>query len=238
MPPSGVSLKRSPNSSGASATGTTVCVTNTTGATWIAGWTCNALISASSGHPEAARRGQRPHGRQAEAPLREVVRGQLGRDPAPGEAHAGPEHRDGGRRAPMERAEQIGQHARQRQRHQHDRDRQWEALCRAPRGAVSAAPITPRHDREHRQVLVAPGVLAEHPLCEETSAHNRPAARVRLDDDQRSQAARPPPATANPGSQARAGQPTCVARAGLGRAQPQMLLAGRPLGVCRLEGDP
>jgi len=42
------------NSRGASSTGTTVCVTNTTGATWIAGRDCNALISLSEATAEAA----------------------------------------------------------------------------------------------------------------------------------------------------------------------------------------
>jgi len=47
-------LKRSPSSSGASTTGTAVCVTNTTGATWIAGRSCKALISLSAPTPDAA----------------------------------------------------------------------------------------------------------------------------------------------------------------------------------------
>jgi len=35
-------------------TGTTVCVTNTTGATWIAGRDCSALISDRTATPDAA----------------------------------------------------------------------------------------------------------------------------------------------------------------------------------------
>ena len=55
-----MSLKRSPNRIGASATGITVCVTNTTGATWIAGRDCRALISLSTPTPDAAAV-DRPH---------------------------------------------------------------------------------------------------------------------------------------------------------------------------------
>ncbi len=46
-------LKRSRNNSGASSTGTTVWVTNTTGATWIAGRDCRALISLSEATADA-----------------------------------------------------------------------------------------------------------------------------------------------------------------------------------------
>ncbi len=47
-------MKCSSSSVGASTIGTTVCVTNTTGATWIAGRSCSALISLSVPTPEAA----------------------------------------------------------------------------------------------------------------------------------------------------------------------------------------
>ena len=47
-------------------------------------------------HPGGRRRGQPPRGGQTEPSLREVVGGQLGRDAAPGEGHAGAEHRDRG----------------------------------------------------------------------------------------------------------------------------------------------
>ena len=53
-PPNGVVLKCSPSRSGASTTGITVWVTNTTGATWIAGRDCSALISLSTPTAEAA----------------------------------------------------------------------------------------------------------------------------------------------------------------------------------------
>jgi len=48
-----VASKYSPNSTGATITGITVCVTNTTGATWIAGRDCRLLISLSVPTPEA-----------------------------------------------------------------------------------------------------------------------------------------------------------------------------------------
>ena len=60
MPPRGVTENCSPSSSGASTTGTIVWVTNTTGATWIAGRDCNALISLSTPIPEATAV-DRPH---------------------------------------------------------------------------------------------------------------------------------------------------------------------------------
>jgi len=42
------------------------------------------------------------------------------------------------------------------------------------------------HDREHREVLVASGVLAKHPLREEHQ-HEQPAGQRRLHDDERCQ---------------------------------------------------
>jgi len=44
-PPSGVSPQLSPPTTGASRTGSTVCALNTSGATWLAGRTWNALFS-------------------------------------------------------------------------------------------------------------------------------------------------------------------------------------------------
>jgi hypothetical protein len=44
----------------------------------------------------------------------------------------------------------------------------------------------PENDRAHRQVLVAPGVLAEHPLGEEHQ-HEQAGGERRLHDHQRSQ---------------------------------------------------
>jgi len=54
MPPAGVSVKCSSRIVGASTTGTTVWVTNTTGATRMAGRDCSELISLSIPTPEAA----------------------------------------------------------------------------------------------------------------------------------------------------------------------------------------
>jgi hypothetical protein len=97
---------------------------------------------------------------------REVIRGELRRHTAPTERQAGTDHRHDCARSP-ERAQQVRKHAGQGERDEHDRDRQRlpRVVCVAWRGSQGGAEDT-EHDRGHRDVLIAPGVLPEHALSD------------------------------------------------------------------------
>ena len=107
------------------------------------------------------------------------------------------------------------------------------ARRRAQRGADHA-----EHDRAHRHVLVAPGVLAEHPLGEEQQ-HQQARRERRLHDHQRRQQQRDDLQRPAEDRQPRAEQP---ARAPEQVAHQRQRAGARSLrrllGVHRLEGDP
>jgi len=99
--------------------------------------------------------------------VREIVGGELGRDPAPAERQPGADDRHP-RGGAAERAQQVGQQARQADPEQHEHDRQALAgVARAARGCAQAGADHPDHDRRHRDVLLFARVLAEHPLSQE-----------------------------------------------------------------------
>ena len=114
----------------------------------------------------------------------QVVGGELGRNPAPAEGETCADHRHGGVRTP-ECAQRVWQQARQAEAEEHQRDRQ---LLRAVRGAArrrrQARSDHAGHDGEHREVLLAAGVLAEHPLGQEQQDEQAGRER-RLHHDQR-----------------------------------------------------
>jgi hypothetical protein len=65
-----------------------------------------------------------------------------------------------------ERAQQVGQEARESQAHEYERDRHLLArLARAACRREQARAQHAQHDREHRQVLGAARVLAQHALA-------------------------------------------------------------------------
>jgi hypothetical protein len=80
-------------------------------------------------------------------------------------------------------------------------------------------------------------MLVEHPLREEHQ-HQQPGRERRLHHHQRSQQQGGNLQRPTEDRQARPGQPACASEQVEGQRQAQVLLAGRLLGVHRLEGDP
>ncbi len=139
---------------------------------------------AEHAHGGCRRRRQAPCGGDREMPRGEIVGGELGRDAAPAEREAGAEHRHRRRRA-ADRAQHIGQQARQAETQQHDADRQpLGGVAGAARGRAQARADHADHDRRHRDVLVASGVLAEHALPQEQQ-HDQAGGQRGLHHDQR-----------------------------------------------------
>ena len=169
--------------------------------------------------------------------LGEVVGGELGGHPAPGEGkpRADHRHRRGGA---TNHAQQVGQQTDHGQCGEHDRDQEIVGgVRRAERGSRQACADHADHDCADRQVLVAPGALAEHPLGEEHQ-HQQTAGERRLHDHQRGQQQREHLQRPAEDRQAGAEQPTGAPEEVLGQRQAQVLLMGRLPGLHRLEGDP
>jgi hypothetical protein len=98
---------------------------------------------------------------------REVIGCELRRHATPAERQPGADHRHDRAWAPK-RAQQVWEHAGQRERYKHDRDRQRLArVMRVARRGSQGSAEDAEHDRRHRDVLVAPGVLSEHALSDE-----------------------------------------------------------------------
>jgi hypothetical protein len=169
--------------------------------------------------------------------LREVVGGELGRNAAPAARHAGGEHCRHRGRAP-EQAQHVGEEAGEREPDKHERDRQ---VLRAVAGVAwrrrQARADHADHDRRHRQVLAASGVLVQHALREEHQ-HQQPRGERRLHDDQRREQQRDDLQWPAEYRQARAEQPARAAHQAPGERQAQVLIVGRLLGVHCLQGDP
>jgi len=116
----------------------------------------------------------------------DVVRGELGRHPAPAERQTCADHRHLSLLT-AEHAQQVGKQARHAQADQHQRDGQLLGGMRgAARGGEQARAHHPQHDRAHCHVLVAPRVLAEHPLGQEQQ-HQQAHRQGWLHHHQRSQ---------------------------------------------------
>lgn len=114
----------------------------------------------------------------------EVVGGKLGRNTAPAERQTGAEHRHRRGRA-ADRAQQVGQQAGQAETEQHERDRQpLGGMAGATRRRAQARADHADDDSRDRNMLVAPGVLAEHPLSQEQQ-HDQAGGECGLHDDQR-----------------------------------------------------
>ena len=92
-------------------------------------------------------------------------------------------------------------------------------------------------DRAHRQVLVAPRVLAEDALREEQQDQQTDRER-RLDDDQRREQQRHDLQRPAEHRQAGAHQPARALRQAPNERDPQVLARGRLAGVQGLDGDP
>jgi hypothetical protein len=87
----------------------------------------------------------------------------------------------------VERAEQVGQQAGETETDEHQRDRELlGGMGRRARWCEHAGAEHPEHDRRHREVLVFPGMLAQHPLGGEHQ-HQQAEGQRWLHHHQRSQ---------------------------------------------------
>jgi hypothetical protein len=137
-----------------------------------------------------------------------------------------------------ERAQQVGQQADHRETKEHERDRQLLAgRARVTRWSEHRRAEHAQDDRQHRHVLVAPSMLAQHPLAEEQK-HQQANRERWLHDHQRGEQQRQhlqrPPEHRQPRPQ----QPARAAQQAYDQRHPQVLLVGRLLGIHRLQGDP
>ncbi len=167
----------------------------------------------------------------------EVVGGELRRDAAPAAREARAEHRHARDRA-VERAQQVRQQARERETHEHQRDHQVPGrFAGAARGREHARTDDAEDDRERREVLAAPGVLAEHPPAE-VQQHEQAGGQRRLHDHQRRQQQRQHLQRPAEDRQARAHQPARAFDEAADERHAQVLLVRSLLRVHRLQGDP
>jgi len=167
----------------------------------------------------------------------EVIGGELRRHAAPAKSQPGAQHRDLGARV-TEHAQQVGDQTRERKCRQHDRDRQLlRGVGRAARRRKQSGAEDADHDRADRRVLVAPGMLAQHPLGEQHQ-HQEARRQRGLHDDERSEQQREH--LQRPAEDREAGpeQPTGAPQEAPGQRETEVLLVGSLLGVHRLQSDP
>jgi len=135
-------------------------------------------------------------------------------------------------------AQQVGKQACHGQAEEHEHDRQaLGGMARAARRRAQARADHANHDRRHRDVLVASGVLAEHPLTQEHQ-YEQAGGERRLHHDQRREQQRDHLQRPAEDRQARAQHPAPALDQSPHQRQAQVLLAGRFLGVHRLQSDP
>jgi hypothetical protein len=167
----------------------------------------------------------------------EIIGGELRRHAAPAECQSGPDHRHLRARV-SEQAQKVGHEAGQAEAEEHERDRQLlGGVGGRARRCEHAGADHSHDDRAHRGVLVAPGVLAQHPLGDEHQ-HEQAGCEGGLNDDERGQQERHdlqrPAEDRHPGAEQPARPPHEPPR----ERQAQMLVVWRLLGVHRLQGDP
>jgi hypothetical protein len=137
-----------------------------------------------------------------------------------------------------QRAQQVGQQADHGEPQQHERDRQLlSGRAGAARGGEHRRSDHAQDDRDHRHVLVAPGVLAEHPLAEEQQ-HQQADRERGLHDDERREQQRHHLQRPAEHRQSRPEQPAHTAHQAHHQRHPQVLVVGSLPGVHRLQGDP
>jgi hypothetical protein len=136
------------------------------------------------------------------------------------------------------RAEQVRQQACHAERSEHERDRELlgdvrgVAWRRCKTGADHAY-----HDCADRQVLIPPGVLAEHPLGEEHQ-HQQADREGRLHQHERSEQQCDHLQWPAQNREARTEQPARPPEESPGQREAQVLLVGRLPCVHSLERDP
>ena len=185
-PSSGVVDHFSSKISGARITGTSTWTANITGATWVAGRRCRALISLSSASPSEAARGGQPGHRDQQRPRRQLVGQQLAGDRRPGVAEAGAEDGEQAQRGGPA-AQHVGSRDRDRHQAEGERDRQ---RCRRGRWCGRAPPRRrPRPRRRsppRRRTRACPGASPSL-RRPEPEQHDQPADQARLHHRQRRQ---------------------------------------------------
>ncbi len=110
-------------------------------------------------------------------------------------------------------------------------------MARAARWRAQTRPDHADHDRRHRDVLVATGVLTQHPLSQEHQ-HEQTGGERGLHDDQRRQQQCEHLQRPADDRQARAEHPAPAPDESPDQRQTQVLCLGRLLGIHRLESDP
>ncbi len=170
-------------------------------------------------------------------PVCEIVGCELRRDAAPAARNAGSEHRQRGRRAcqePHEVWQQRGET--EADEDGGDRDVLGAVASRAGRRKQGRADHA-EDDREHRDMLAAPGVLAEHPLGEQQK-HEQAAGKRRLHDDERREQQRDDLQRPAEDRQSGAEEPARAADQSQRERHAQVLALRRLLRVHRLQRDP
>ncbi len=110
-------------------------------------------------------------------------------------------------------------------------------MARAARRGTQTRADHSDHDRRHRDVLVASGVLAEHPLSQEHQ-HEQTGGERGLHHDQWREQQRDHLQRPAEDRQARPEHPAPPSDQSPDQRQAQVLLARGFLGVHRLQGDP
>jgi len=166
-----------------------------------------------------------------------VIGGELRRDTAPAERDAGADHRQLRVRV-ADRAQDVREQADEAEPDQHERDRQrLRARRRAPRRREHRGPDHAKDDRGHREVLVAAGVLIEHPLPEEHQ-HDQPERERGLHHDQRGEHQRDDLQRPAEYREAGPGQPAHPPDQAEHQRRAKVMPGGRLLRVHRLKRDP
>jgi hypothetical protein len=166
----------------------------------------------------------------------DVVGGELGGDPAPGEREPGADHRDRWRRTAGD-ADQVGADGHRAQRDQHERDRLVAGVGGGVRGCGKRRAEHPEHDRCDRDVLAAARVLVQQPPAE-PQQHDQPGRERRLHDHQRHQQQRRQLQRPAEDRNAGAGQPASAPEQVAGQPEAQVLGVRDALGVHSLQPHP
>jgi len=138
----------------------------------------------------------------------------------------------------MDRAQHVGQQAGDSEAEQHERDRQpLGGMAGATRWRAQAGADHADHDRRHGDVLVAPGVLAEHTLSQEQQ-HDQTHRQSRLHHNQRREQQREHLQRPAEDRKSGAEHPAPTPDESPHERQTQVGLARRLLRVHRLQSDP
>jgi hypothetical protein len=167
----------------------------------------------------------------------EVIGGELRRHAAPAKRKARAEHRHL-RTGATERTQQVRREGRQSQAEERERDDELlGGVARAARRRAQPGADHAEHDGAHGDVLVTPGVLAQHPLGDqhqhEQTRRERGLHHGERREQQRHNLKRPAE-----DRQPRAEHPARAPDESPHERHAQVLLLRRVLGVHRLQRDP